>query len=119
MLKTILVTLITLVCVSGYAKSKEVMGVIARCDCFESTIDGVKNLGKAHNVKPARTERGARNQAFVACSKQMDDASNASVDNCTYIKAIDEKVGKVIKRRIEKLTGDDESNLQNDLLSTL
>lgn len=95
------------------------MGVIARCDCYESTVDGQNFLGKVNNETPQRTADQARNSAYNRCSKNMDNSLAASVSNCHYIKAVDEKVGKRIKRRIEKITGDEENNLHNDLISTL
>jgi len=119
MLKMALVTVITLASFSSFARNKEVMGILARCDCHENTIDGQKYLGKVNNKLATRTEATARAQAFGACQNDVDVKENAVVSNCQYIKAVDEKVGQVVKRRIEKIKDDEENNLHNDLLGTL
>lgn len=120
MMKLTLIVVATLVSASAFAKSKEVMGVLARCDCRESTIDGEKNLGKVSNKNPTRSEQNARNQAFQACAKEADDSLSITVTNCQYIKVVDEKVGaNKFKRRLERIKDDEENNLHNDLLSTL
>lgn len=120
MLKLIVITMVSLVSVSAFAKSKEVMGVLARCDCRESTIDGDRNLGKVTNDSPTRSEQNARNQASVACSNRASDSLSVSISNCQYIKVIDEKVSATkFKRRVERIKDDEENNLANDLLSTL
>ncbi len=119
MMKSVLVIAITLTSFASFAKSKEVMGILARCDCHENTIDGQKYLGKVNNDLATRTEKAARTQAFGKCKSNVDDAQDAVISNCQYIKAVDEKVGSHIKRRIEKIKDDEENNLHNDLLGTL
>ena len=119
MMKIALVLVISTISVSSFARNNEVMGVLARCDCYESTVDGQRYLGKVNNKLATRTATAARAQAAGECMKNMDEASNATVNNCQYIKAVDEKVGKVIKRRIEKIKDDEENNLHNDLIGTL
>lgn len=119
-MKLAVVTIVSLVSLSAFAKSKEVMGVLARCDCQESTIDGRKNLGKVSNQIPTRSEQNARNQAYKACAKAADDSLSISVTNCQYIKIVDEKIGEnKFKRRVERIKDDEENSLHNDLLSTL
>lgn len=120
MLKLLVFTVLSLVSVSAFAKSKEVMGVLARCDCRESTIDGERNLGKVSNQNPTRSEQNARNQAYNACTKLGSDSLSINISNCQYIKVIDEKVSETkFKRRVERIKDDEENNLANDLLSTL
>lgn len=119
MRKILLVSAITLAAVVSHAKSKQVMGIIAHCNCYESTIDGQKFLGKVVNKVPTRSESNARTQAFSQCQNEASEAIGASINNCQYIKAVDERIGKVIKRRIEKLKDDEENNLHNDLIGTL
>jgi len=119
MKKAILITVITLTSLSSFARNKEVMGILARCDCHENTIDGQKYLGKVNNDLATRTEKAARDQAFGKCQSNVDDKNEAVITNCQYIKAIDEKVGNVVKRHIEKIKDDEENNLQNDLIGTL
>lgn len=110
----------SLVSVSAFAKSKEVMGVLARCDCSESTIDGDRDLGKVSNINPTRSEQNARNQAYQACAKEASDSLSITISNCQYIKVVDEKLSNnKYKRRLERIKDDEENNLHNDLLSTL
>jgi hypothetical protein len=120
MMKLTAITMITLMSVSAFAKSKkEVMGVLANCHCSESTIDGSKNLGKVSNSTPTRSERNARLQAYNKCAGLASDSLSITISNCQYIKVIDEKVGKNFKRRVERIKDDEENSMQNDLLSTL
>ena len=120
MMKLTVLVLVSLVSASAFAKSKEVMGVLARCDCRESTIDGERNLGKVSNVNPTRSEQNARNQAYQSCAKEASDSLSVSITNCQYIKVVDEKVGNnKYKRRLERIKDDEENNLHNDLLGTL
>ncbi len=109
--------LITLVCSYGQAKSSEVMGMIARCSCSESTIDGERELGKFNSEKAFKTDKGARGSVYSQCAKQSDGF--VSVINCQYIKVVDQKNGKSIKRRVENIKDEEENNLHNDLISTL
>lgn len=119
MLKLIIITAVSAISISAFAKSKEIMGVIAVCQCNEGTVDGLKFLGNVSNETPTRREKAARHQAFAKCTERASDSLSAEIANCHYIKVIDEKVGKRIKRRIERIKDDEENNLQNDLLSTL
>lgn len=109
--------ILTLTCSVSSAKNQEVMGMIARCSCSESTIDGQRNLGKFNSEKAFKTERGARNSVYGQCAKGVDGF--VSINECQYIKVVDEKVGKSIKRRVENIKDDEENNLHNDLISTL
>lgn len=117
MKKIAFIGLITLVCSYGHAKSSEVMGMIARCSCSESTIDGDRELGKFNSEKAFKTDKAARGSVYSQCAKQAEGF--VSVTNCQYIKVVDQKNGKSIKRRVENIKDEEENNLHNDLISTL
>jgi len=121
MLKFGIINLVLLlVGLSAQARSNEVMGIIAQCDCIESTIDGQREIGKVSNTKAARTESYARKQAYQNCASAANDSLSISIVNCQYIKVIDAKISKgKFKRRVERIKDDEENNLHNDLLSTL
>lgn len=113
-------TAISLIGFSAFAGSKQVIGVATICDCYERTIDGESYLGKVGNRTPARTERDARLSAKSECNRiDKDDQFSPHIQNCVYSKAIQERVGKVVKSRIERMSGDDENSMANDLISTL
>ncbi len=103
----------------SFAKSNEIMGMIARCECSETTVDGQRSLGKYASEKSFRTEKAALNSVYSQCLKEASDSLSVSVANCQYIKVIDQKIGKSIKRRVENIKDDEENNLHNDLISTL
>jgi hypothetical protein len=119
MKKLVLIGLIGLSCSLAQAKDREVMGLIARCDCTESTVDGQREVGKFTSIKSFRTEKGARNSVYSQCLKEASDSMSIAVTNCQYIKIVDEKIGKKINRRVERIKDDEENNLHNDLISTL
>lgn len=119
-MKLTVITLISLVSISVFAKSKEVMGVLVNCDCSESTIDGQRYLQKVQNKKTTRSDQNALNQAYSACSKLATNSLAITVTNCQYIKVVDEKIGQnKYKRRVERIVDDAENSLHQDLLSTL
>lgn len=119
MKKLVLIGVISLISSLSYAKSSEVMGLIARCSCSESTIDGQRELGKYTSEKSFKTERAARGSVYTQCVKQATDSEQISIADCQYIKIVDQKNGKSIKRRVENIKDDEENNLHNDLISTL
>ncbi len=103
--------------VTANAKTSEVMGMIARCSCSESTVDGERKLGQFASTKSFKTDQAARNSVYAQCSKQADGPVNVS--DCQYIKVVDQKNGTKIKRHIVKIKDEEENNLHNDLISTL
>lgn len=117
--KFLILTCLTLLGSVSFAKNNEVMGLIARCECTETTIDGERSLGKFPSEKSFRTEKAARNSVYHQCLKEASDSLSVSVRDCQYIKIVDQKVGKAIKRRVENIKDDEENNLHNDLISTL
>lgn len=120
MLKIGIINLILVMSFSAHSRSTEVMGVIAQCDCTESTVDGQRDLGKVSNTKAARTESYARKQAYQTCSNAASDSLSSNISNCQYIKVVDAKISEgKFKRRVERIKDDEENNLHNDLLSTL
>jgi hypothetical protein len=102
---------------SVHAKTSEVMGMIARCSCTESTVDGDRNLGRFTSAKSFKSDQAARNSIYAQCSKKADGA--VSVSDCQYIKVVDQKNGKKIKRHVVNIKDDEENSLHNDLISTL
>ncbi len=121
MLKSIIAIFVVLsLNFSAQARSNEIMGIIAQCDCTESTIDGQKELGKVSNKIGTKSESRARKEAYNTCAKAASDSLSVNISNCQYIKIVDSKVGKnKYKRRVERIKDDEENNLHNDLLSTL
>jgi hypothetical protein len=120
MKKTLLVSAILFAGLSAFAGNKQVIGVATICDCYERTIDGETYLGKVGNRTPARTERAARISAKNECNRlDRDDQFTPHIQNCVYSKAIQERVGRHVRSRIERLSGDAENSMANDLLSTL
>ncbi len=99
------------------AKTSEVMGMIARCSCSESTVDGQREMGRFTSAKSFKTDQAARNSVYAQCSKQARALVN--VTDCQYIKVVDQKNGKTIKRHVVNIKDDEENNLHNDLISTL
>ncbi len=100
-----------------HAKTSEVMGMIARCSCTESNVDGERDLGRFSSEKSYRSDQAARNSIYAQCSKQANGF--VSVTECQYIKVIDQKNGKKIKRHVVNIKDEEENSLHNDLISTL
>lgn len=120
MKKAIIMVGLSLMSLSAFAGSKQVIGVATVCDCYERTIDGEHYLGKVGSKNAARTESAARLEAKKECSRRdKDPAFAAQIQNCVYSKAVQERVGNKIISRIERLANDEENSLHNDLLGTL
>lgn len=117
MKKLMFIGFVTLIASFANAKTSEVMGMIAHCQCSESTVDGERNLGSFKSEKAFKTDQGARNSVYKQCAKQADGF--VSVSNCQYIKIVDQKNGKSIKRHVVNIKDDEENSLHNDLISTL
>lgn len=100
-----------------HAKTSEVMGMIARCSCTESTVDGQRELGRFTSAKSFKSDQAARNSIYSQCSAKADGV--VSVSECQYIKVVDQKNGKKIKRHVVNIKDDEENSLHNDLISTL
>ena len=113
---------VTLLSLSAFAGSKKrIIGVAAICDCYERTIDGEHYLGKVGNSSSAKDIDQAKVIATSQCKGKDDKRTEfvPYIDNCTFSKAIQERIGKVMKSHIERIKDEEEDNLQKDLLGTL
>lgn len=124
------VTLVGLVLAgsSALAESRTTTeGVIAVCQCNMVDDGLISQRGYSSNAEtPARSHDEARRYAYANCKNLYKGGMRENVEfngECTYSKAIrqESRVNKKekVKFRIEKLTGDEEANLQADLMSTL